>query len=236
MTFGFILLFSFGGICLVCCAALGKQSCCISKLHTRPQRFWLYFFVECCNMRLLGFLYASFGGITEIPGGWFLGLPMFLGLIIFPVLRCCERRRFGFICWIVTMVSVVLFYMFILLVFMGLFQGSSKEGPGWLALYVLLHLLSVLTLFKHPKQVPELPHAIVYIFGAAGLSALNSIFLTTELILKAVSETGQRTLIDLRVFVLPCECVFVAGWILLQIHDAWTRNKHIYSIMQYHAM
>ncbi|KAK3554496.1 hypothetical protein QTP70_024292 [Hemibagrus guttatus] len=93
-------------------------------------------------------------------------------------------------------------------------------------------------------------HIMIYMFGAVGLSSLNAIVLSTELILKAAlmkqqpSEyrgnmadvvivgggvnkdiinvgKGARTIGDLRVIVLPLETVYFFAWLALQIYDSW---------------
>ncbi|XP_051988220.1 uncharacterized protein LOC127647788 [Xyrauchen texanus] len=48
---------------------------------------------------------------------------------------------------------------------------------------------------------------ILYLFGAVGLVLVNSNWLMTELILKAVN--GERTVEDLRMVVFPSECLFI---------------------------
>lgn len=60
-------------------------------------------------------------------------------------------------------------------------------------------------------------------FGAVGLSTVNAIALTTELILKA--GNGARTIGDLRVIVLSLETVFISAWLALQTYNAWMRLR-----------
>ncbi|KAI5108452.1 butyrophilin subfamily 2 member A2-like [Silurus meridionalis] len=92
------------------------------------------------------------------------------------------------------------------------------DRGGSLALMSLLHVLAATCLFKHPKHLPDFFHIMVYMFGAVGLSTINSIVLATELILKA--GKGVRNIEDLCTIVLPLETLSVSAWLILQIYDA----------------
>ncbi|XP_046732688.1 uncharacterized protein LOC124403113 isoform X3 [Silurus meridionalis] len=111
--------------------------------------------------------------------------------------------------------TMCIYYTYILL--------RSQDRGGFLALMPLLHVLAATCLFKHPKHLPDLLHIMVYMFGAVGLSTINSIVLATELILK--EGKGVRNIEDLCTIVLPLETLFVSAWLILQIYDAWLRFK-----------
>ncbi|XP_042564018.1 uncharacterized protein LOC105906484 isoform X2 [Clupea harengus] len=100
---------------------------------------------------------------------------------------------------------------------------SPGEGAGLLCVFALLKMLANVSLSKHPDSIPEIPQTILFMFGAAGLSIVNSIGLATKLFL--TSGGGHQNVPDLRFITLPSECVFVFGWFTLQIHDYWT-HKH----------
>ncbi|KAG5270022.1 hypothetical protein AALO_G00187760 [Alosa alosa] len=102
--------------------------------------------------------------------------------------------------------------------YLGKLLERHKERAGLMAVNVLLQILCPLTFLDHPKKLPEIPHAIVYMLGASGLSIVNSITLLTELISKA--ETGERNVADLRVIVLLAESVYICCWMPLQLYSA----------------
>uniref|UniRef100_A0A3B4C3V6 Ig-like domain-containing protein n=1 Tax=Pygocentrus nattereri TaxID=42514 RepID=A0A3B4C3V6_PYGNA len=116
-----------------------------------------------------------------------------------------------------------------------------KERDGLTCLAAYLYVLTGMLLFKvviddyglfsrrphsnRTRQVVESStvtgtqrtsgHAIVYMLGAVGLSCVNSVALAVELILKA--RNGERTVNDLRVILVPFECIFPIGCLVLQI-------------------
>ncbi|XP_035389190.1 uncharacterized protein LOC113568944 isoform X5 [Electrophorus electricus] len=65
------------------------------------------------------------------------------------------------------------------------------------------------------EQSPGQLYTIVHMLGAVGLICVNSISLIAELILK--TRNGERTLTDLRVILLPSECVFAICCLALAI-------------------
>ncbi|XP_046732672.1 uncharacterized protein LOC124403113 isoform X1 [Silurus meridionalis] len=137
--------------------------------------------------------------------------------------RCCSHwRKIGYSFCTATAAflftaygTMCIYYTYILL--------RSQDRGGFLALMPLLHVLAATCLFKHPKHLPDLLHIMVYMFGAVGLSTINSIVLATELILK--EGKGVRNIEDLCTIVLPLETLFVSAWLILQIYDAWLRFK-----------
>ncbi|KAL7869894.1 hypothetical protein AOLI_G00138820 [Acnodon oligacanthus] len=80
-----------------------------------------------------------------------------------------------------------------------LYTGSSSNSP------------------KRPEST-SLLHASAYMLGAVGLIFMNSVALVIELILKA--RNGERTM-DLRVTLIPSECVFALCCFALQISAFW---------------
>ncbi|KAM9431764.1 uncharacterized protein Hap1MRO34_003073 isoform 1-T2 [Clarias gariepinus] len=65
---------------------------------------------------------------------------------------------------------------------------------------------------------------VVFMFGAVVVVFVNAVALLVELILTA--RTGQRT-VDLRVILLPTECVFAMCCLALQISAFWKKNRNI---------
>ncbi|XP_058242080.1 uncharacterized protein LOC131351013 [Hemibagrus wyckioides] len=137
---------------------------------------------------------------------------------------CCSQwRKTGYLCCAVIitilMISIAAFSFHYLYAIM-----EDEDRSGYLALIPLVHVLTAICLFRHPKYLPDFLHVMIYMFGAVGLSSINAIVLATELILKA--GKGLRTLGDLRVVVLPLETLYFSAWLALQIYDFWKRLKN----------
>ncbi|KAL2089143.1 hypothetical protein ACEWY4_016042 [Coilia grayii] len=165
---------------------------------------------------------------------------MFAGAFLIPlsnwVIVFIRKKRYPFLqksklywlCYLAyffirrLILNIIVFYFFFQ------FMENNEERAGLLsvtALFQLLGLAGRLDFFNKPR-LAETPKMILYMYGAFGVLAVNSITLATELMLK--SRKGQRTVADLRVVVLPFECVFVLGWIVLWSHAYWTvRGKRI---------
>ncbi|KAL2088345.1 hypothetical protein ACEWY4_015244 [Coilia grayii] len=131
-------------------------------------------------------------------------------------LNCLKRIRLGYVLWITLVVTGLIFKCVIILYPTRVALEKSEDCVGFVSVMVLLLLLSSLPFWKHPQNTPEVPHAIVYMLGASGLSVVNSIALMTELTLK--SMTGERNVPDLRVIVCLAESLFVLGWMSLTLH------------------
>ncbi|KAL7876949.1 hypothetical protein SRHO_G00035920 [Serrasalmus rhombeus] len=111
---------------------------------------------------------------------------------------------------------------------------SHQRGIGYVCCAVILAVLvtaygALCVHYVHEymdnnKGRGDIPHILIYMFGAVGLNVVNSITLMTELSLKA--GQGERTVEDLRVIVLPFETIFVFGWLALQVCDVWIRTRH----------
>ncbi|KAL6487986.1 hypothetical protein MHYP_G00046120 [Metynnis hypsauchen] len=159
---------------------------------------------------------------------WILPLEVVIHVLVWLsvifLLRCnrCHQQRchfvkrgIGYVCC--TVISAVLIITFgVVCIYYVNLHMENKDGGGYMALTAFLHVLSAISLFKHPKHLPDLPHILIYMFGAVGLNIVNSITLITELSLKA--DKGAPTLQDLRVIVLPFETAFVSAWLALQIY------------------
>ncbi|XP_066535896.1 uncharacterized protein [Hoplias malabaricus] len=99
---------------------------------------------------------------------------------------------------------------------------NTKDYDGNIALCAFLNVITLISLFKHPKHLSEIPHTVVHLFGAVVLTVVSSVTLIIELNLKAGTAERQNVE-DLRIIVLPWETVFIAGWIALQIYEFWMR-------------
>ncbi|XP_017319044.2 uncharacterized protein LOC108263096 isoform X1 [Ictalurus punctatus] len=156
---------------------------------------------------------------------------IFVWLVLICLLRCYQRprqersshwRKKGYlfcgviVAFLITVHGIVYFSCIYIMT-------EHKERAGYLALTPLIHVLAAACLFKHPKRLPGYFQTMVYMFGAVGLSTVNAIALTTELILKA--GNGARTIGDLRVIVLSLETVFISAWLALQTYNAWMRLR-----------
>ncbi|KAJ8287177.1 hypothetical protein GJAV_G00048540 [Gymnothorax javanicus] len=111
--------------------------------------------------------------------------------------------------------------MYILL--LHFISDQDKEHPGIMCFTAFLYIMKAIMRFNHRSDLPAVPHILVYVFGSAGLSVLNSVVLATEVFLKA--EKGQRTVEDLRMVVLLIESLFLVCWLGLQIYAFCNQNK-----------
>ncbi|XP_031424493.2 uncharacterized protein LOC105888981, partial [Clupea harengus] len=129
-----------------------------------------------------------------------------LPLIVILIRRLVRKRPrwWGRFCWTATMAIWMPFYFVI-------------------TIYILGHV---------QNAIEEIPQTILFMFGAAGLSIVNSIGLATKLFL--TSGGGHQNVPDLRFITLPSECVFVFGWFTLQIHDYWTHKHRTESNLEMH--
>ncbi|XP_053094543.1 uncharacterized protein LOC117598515 isoform X2 [Pangasianodon hypophthalmus] len=75
---------------------------------------------------------------------------------------------------------------------------------------------------KNTGTQRSLSHLVVFVFGTAVVVFVNAVALLVELILK--SRNGQRT-VDLRVILLPTECVFAVCCLALQLFAFWQENR-----------
>ncbi|XP_072534729.1 uncharacterized protein [Salminus brasiliensis] len=133
-------------------------------------------------------------------------------------------RRFPSLCCAVVVAVLASVFGALCVHYVNEHMGNKKDGKGYMALTALLHVSAATSLFKHPDDLPNIPHCVIYIFGAVGLNTVNSIALVLELCLKAGS--GARTVEDLRVIVLPSETLFIAGWLVLQIYGVCVAIRH----------
>ncbi|KAL7876950.1 hypothetical protein SRHO_G00035930, partial [Serrasalmus rhombeus] len=168
---------------------------------------------------------------------WFLPLEAVIHAVAWLsmifLLRCnrCQKQRchfvkrgIGYVCCTVITAALIITFGVLCVYYVNLHMENYKDCAGYMALTAFLHVLSTISLFKHPKHLPDLPHILIYMFGAVGLNIVNSITLITELSLKA--DKGAPTLQDLRVIVVPFETIFVSAWLALQIYHFWMGTRH----------
>ncbi|XP_042563880.1 uncharacterized protein LOC116220720 [Clupea harengus] len=150
-----------------------------------------------------------------------------LSLILIRKLR--KRLRHGNVCWTATMAILVPVYIISSLYCMSQVQGAVEkifptERAGIVVVTTLLRILSALSLLEHPSNIQEMPHLIVYGFGAAVPCVVNAMALMGELIFKA--RHGKRSMMsDLRLVILPFECFFVSGWFFLLLYNYWACSR-----------
>ncbi|XP_076831592.1 uncharacterized protein LOC143477022 isoform X2 [Brachyhypopomus gauderio] len=138
---------------------------------------------------------------------------------------CCSQcRGKAYLCCTIIAAVLLIIYGALSLHYLSKYMENHKDCGGYTALIALLHLLASTAFLKHPNVLPYLPHMLVYMFGAVGLTLINSVALATELKLKA--GKGVRTTKDLRVTVLSCEMVFVSGWLGLELCGVWMRTRN----------
>ncbi|KAJ8287183.1 hypothetical protein GJAV_G00048630 [Gymnothorax javanicus] len=102
------------------------------------------------------------------------------------------------------------------LLLLAFVSENDKEHSGIMCFTAFLYIIKAIMKFNHRSDLPDLPHILVYVFGSAGLSVLNSVALGTEVFLKA--GKGQRIVEDLRVIVMLLESLFIACWLGLQMY------------------
>ncbi|XP_053496200.1 uncharacterized protein LOC128617184 isoform X2 [Ictalurus furcatus] len=113
------------------------------------------------------------------------------------------------------------------------FVDNVKERDALTCATAFLHILTMITLFieyfsgrvsdsRNTGTQQRLSHLVVFMFGSVVVVLVNAVVLLVELILKA--QTGQRT-VDLRVVLLPTECVFAVCCLALQISAFWKKNR-----------
>ncbi|XP_072531056.1 uncharacterized protein [Salminus brasiliensis] len=106
---------------------------------------------------------------------------------------------------------------------------AKWRGLGYMCCAVLLSIsvlangILYLHFIREYMRSKEIPHITLYMFGASGLSIVTSLTLGSELILKA--GTAERTLPEMYIIILPFECLFVLGWLALQIYSSWMRMR-----------
>ncbi|XP_060795276.1 uncharacterized protein LOC132897976 isoform X2 [Neoarius graeffei] len=205
----------------------------------RRLRFWQ---TQCASYILTDFnnmLRISLIAIYGLhPGNLMVAGFSLLALFFFMCLKC------QFLIWIsVLMILEVLSASGSIYIHYD-FVDNMKERDALTCTTVFLHILTVMTLFTSLKSRTEsgsrntrtqqqsnstntrtqrpLSYLVVYIFGTALVVFVNVVALLVELILKA--RNGQRT-VDLRVILLPAECVFAMCCLALQISAFWKENR-----------
>ncbi|XP_031416166.2 uncharacterized protein LOC105888671 [Clupea harengus] len=175
--------------------------------------------MDFCYLFALSFLSRTFSQSAFI--GLFVGIfgtPILVAIVLCTCSSLEESELFhlGFMALWRLIMSVVFFCFF------DQILERNEERDGLLSVIALFQLLVAserLEFYSQPS-LAETPKTILYMYGAFGVVAVNAITLATELMLK--SRKGRRTLKDLRVIVLPFECVFVLSCIALWIHAVCT--------------
>ncbi|XP_066529592.1 uncharacterized protein [Hoplias malabaricus] len=108
-------------------------------------------------------------------------------------------RRVGYVCCVVLISVAVVVNGLFHLYFIRTYK-MYKDSSVYLVMMILFNLLPPAALFDHPTHSPKLPHIILHVFGASGLSIVSSITLTSELLLEA-------------------------AWICLQIYCSWMKMR-----------
>ncbi|KAK1791209.1 hypothetical protein P4O66_013229, partial [Electrophorus voltai] len=142
---------------------------------------------------------------------------------------CSQYQGKGYLCCAIVVPILLIIYGALSLHYLSKYMENHKDCAGFMALIALFHILAATTFLKHPNILPYFSHMMVYMFGAVGLTVINSVSLATELILKA--GKGSRTTEDLRVIVLSFEIIFVSGWLGLEMYgvcESW--QKPIFTI------
>ncbi|XP_076142990.1 uncharacterized protein LOC143125424 isoform X2 [Alosa pseudoharengus] len=184
---------------------------------------WGFSYVDIINWILLWLIVVGY--YTFNLSMYIITLAVTLG--VEALFRMQQYKQYEKWYAISTVLLVVLFPICIITFFYYLYWilASKPSGPGLICGNALLYCLTAVSGFNHPQTTTDIPipHVFVYIFGAAALPVLNATALTTELIMKL--GTGTRMFSDLQVIILPCECVFVSGWLALQPYHYWIKKR-----------
>ncbi|KAL2088342.1 hypothetical protein ACEWY4_015241 [Coilia grayii] len=187
--------------------------------------YWCFTYVDIMNWILLWLLVVGYSVFSFRM--FIITLACTLGVDVLFHLQ--QRKQYKKFYAISTILIVVFFPVCIGAFFYYLYWilASKPGGPGLMFGSALLYSLTAASGFDHPKTTTDIPmpHIIVYMFGAAALAVINAVTLATELI--TIMVTGARMCNDLQVIVLPSECVFVCGWIALQLYHYWIRKREI---------
>ncbi|XP_066531796.1 uncharacterized protein [Hoplias malabaricus] len=134
--------------------------------------------------------------------------------------RCCKWRGVGYLCcagfisvMVVVNASCYLYFIRTYIIY--------KDSSIYLVMMILLNIVAPAALFDHPTHPPRLPHVILHVFGASGLSIVYSIILASELLVEA--ETG--TLPEFYLIIFPFESLFISAWICLHIYCSWMKMR-----------
>ncbi|KAL2088344.1 hypothetical protein ACEWY4_015243 [Coilia grayii] len=243
--FGAIIFLSLCGICPDIYSAY-TLPCMLprSELGLHPQRepskqAWTFLLLETCSIFQMLFLSVKSSAFNhDIRNTLIFAAPLFpISVLLIRRLVRNRKPRWGCLCWTVTMGIWMPVYFVVTISVVGHIQDAAEailpgEGTALLCVFALLKMLTGLSLSNHPDKAPELLHTIVYVFGAAGLSIVNSVGLATKLLL--TSGYGSQNVPDLRLITIPLECLFVFGWFALQIHGYWARNTRTASNSETH--
>ncbi|KAL2089141.1 hypothetical protein ACEWY4_016040 [Coilia grayii] len=187
--------------------------------------YWCFTYVDIMNWILLWLLVVGYSTFSFRM--FIITLAFTLGVdVLFNLQQLDQYEKFYAVS---TILIIVFFPVCIGAFFYYLYWiiGSKPEGPGLMCGSALLYSLTAASGFNHPDTTTDipLPHITVYMFGAAALAVINAVTLATELI--TIMVTGARMCSDLQVIVLSSECVFVCGWIALQLYHYWIRKREI---------
>ncbi|XP_053094541.1 uncharacterized protein LOC117598519 isoform X2 [Pangasianodon hypophthalmus] len=164
----------------------------------------------------------------------------YLTLAIFPLLVfiwffCHAIGKRLFLLWISVMMILKVLSASVSSYIHYNFVYNVKERDAFTCVTALLNTLTVMILFtslthlsvtksdsRNTGTQRSLSHLVVFVFGTAVAVFVNAVALLVELILK--SRNGQRT-VDLRVILLPTECVFAVCCLALQLFAFWQENR-----------
>ncbi|XP_062405267.1 uncharacterized protein LOC134095640 [Sardina pilchardus] len=181
---------------------------------------------------------------TDANLGWVL---LFEAVVFFAawvalisVAYCCKkpfshkmRKRVYKICFIVASILIAT-YAFICISFVTQHHGIHEKTSGRIFVTVYLHMLAALLLLHPPKSSKvqscndssdkqSILYSLQHGFGT-GLTAVNAITLIT--VLCQTARHGERPVDDLRMIVLPFECIFVAVcvicWRMIRMKNKFT--------------
>ncbi|XP_062405775.1 uncharacterized protein LOC134096045 isoform X2 [Sardina pilchardus] len=247
--FGSIILFSFCGLCAEI-EATYQLPCMLPRTEPVPNSkmepskpIWTFILLEISSCSQMLFLALKTGAFSHVFRNSLICIAVISTISIVLIYRLVRKKlqHRGRLCWAATMAALIPARFIITIYFVshvldGTEAISPGEGAGLLCAFTLLKMLANLSLSKHPDSTPDIPQTIVYMFGATILSILNSIGLTTKLLLTSVaSRSANQKVPDLRLLTFPSECLFVFGCFMLQIRDCWTYETRTQNNSEMHG-
>ncbi|XP_061116736.1 uncharacterized protein LOC133140657 [Conger conger] len=104
-----------------------------------------------------------------------------------------NRKKYGyFIEKVIEVLKDILRSIFYLL-FLHILLEKDKQQRALVCLVAFLSILNAVVRFNHRINLPDIAHILVYVFGSAVLSVLNSVALATEVFLKAGVQDKKIT-------------------------------------------
>ncbi|KAK1161835.1 hypothetical protein AOXY_G19491 [Acipenser oxyrinchus oxyrinchus] len=142
--------------------------------------------------------------------------------LLLPSLLILFPRKFLF--YNITATFFFILHLVLVSLLLNLFGKHEKGSHGLICEVIFLYSLAAIACFEQRDNIPVICNMIVYMFGTTVLTVVNAVALITEMMLQA--DNGFRRVKDLRLIVLPFECLFLMGWLGLQTYGYCLEEKN----------